>query len=249
MRLTTLFLISLSFCCSVIGQQLPPLHPHPELADKTNIGGLQDIGLPPLVDYTNVSGNDCYCCTVVPLTLLEFKGVRIDPSMVELEWKTENEINNKGFYVERSLGNTNKFAVINFVPADIGVFATKKYKLPDPNDFSGTSFYRLRQTDIDESFTYSKTIAIKGFVNRNTIELFPNPAREKLTIRLNLQFADNVTIIISDAALKSILQQKQNVSKGANQIPLNIASLSSGTYILKLVSAANGIISSRFVVE
>jgi hypothetical protein len=63
----------------------------------------------------------CVCqvsaCVMLPISLLDFDGHRLDPGHVLLHWKTTNEVNNAGFYVERSLGNEEE-SLKTYKPSD-----------------------------------------------------------------------------------------------------------------------------------
>lgn len=252
MKLILVISFLLVYTPEIISQQLPSLPFLPDLENKTAVYTVKDLELPPLPDATSVNAQDCACaagCSALPVTLLKFLGSRINEQLVELQWNTENEINNKGFYVERSLGDINNFTSINFVPAIVNPLPVKKYNLPDMNNFSGTSFYRLRQADVDGSFKFSETIAIKGYVQNSYLDLYPNPASGKITILVNLLHAEDITILVTDAAMKTMLIKRQNAVRGINIIPLNISSFSSGSYIVKIVGPANGIFISRFIVQ
>lgn len=252
MKLILVISFLLVYIPEIISQQLPSLPSLPDLDNLTAIYAVKKIDLPSLPDVSGVTGKDCVCaagCSALPVTLLKFAGSRIDDKLVELQWNTENEINNKGFFVERSLGDVNNFNSINFVPAIINQLPVKKYNLPDTNNFSGTSFYRLRQADMDGSFKFSETIAVKGYLHNSYLDLYPNPANEKITILVNSLHAEEITIMVTDAAMKTMLIKRQNAVKGINTIPLNISSFTSGSYIVKIVGPANGIFISRFIVQ
>ncbi|MEM5566071.1 T9SS type A sorting domain-containing protein [Psychroserpens sp. AS72] len=64
-----------------------------------------------------------------------------------------------------------------------------------------------------------------------TFEMFPNPAKDVVTIRLNANSFGNVTVNIIDLQGKLILEQ--HISEG-NNLELDIADLQSGLYFVKL---------------
>jgi len=76
-------------------------------------------------------------------------------------------------------------------------------------------------------------------------DMFPNPAKDKVTIRLNANNFGNVTINIIDVQGKLILEQ--HISEG-NNIELNIADLQSGLYLVKLQADANSLV-KKLIIE
>ncbi|MFQ5864991.1 MAG: hypothetical protein ACE5IW_07170 [bacterium] len=96
--------------------------------------------------------------------ILDFHG---EPgyNKVTLKWTTQNEINLKGFDVQRALDNKNPkdFRVIGFVKATSEKKDKKKYTYEDKSvfkQFDRTFYYRLKIVDKDGSFSYSKEISV-----------------------------------------------------------------------------------------
>ena len=54
----------------------------------------------------------------LPITGLEFYAKRLNNTTVQLDWKTLQEINNKGFHIERKKENENSFAPVGFVASN-----------------------------------------------------------------------------------------------------------------------------------
>lgn len=49
----------------------------------------------------------------------------------------------------------------------------------------GTSYYRLKQIDLDGSYSYFKILAVKFNTKFQTVLIFPNPSIGKFAIKLN----------------------------------------------------------------
>ncbi len=86
-------------------------------------------------------------------------------NQVTLKWTTENEINLKGFEIERSFDNSsdNNFKLVEFVKASEELKNRKEYTYEDKSvfkQFDRTFYYRLKVVDKDNSFTYSKVISV-----------------------------------------------------------------------------------------
>nr|WP_321243233.1 T9SS type A sorting domain-containing protein [uncultured Psychroserpens sp.] len=76
-------------------------------------------------------------------------------------------------------------------------------------------------------------------------DMFPNPAKDKVTIRLNANNFGNVTVNIIDLQGKLILEKQ--ISEG-NNLELDIADLQSGLYFVKL-NANNKSIVKKLIIE
>jgi hypothetical protein len=177
-------------------------------------------------------------CTL-PVSYLNFAGVREAGNNV-LRWTTSTEQNNKGFDVERSIdGRT--FSSLGFVTskADNGNSNHElSYNFIDNQLTASVYYYRLRQVDLNGKTNYSNTIVIKGD-RVNTIKmsgLYPNPATEEITVSIDAPNAEKVVLVVTDIYGKQLMQQQISVEVGSNNTKLNVANLSSGTYLIKLQS-------------
>ena len=193
---------------------------------------------------------NCACqngCGVLPVDLLSFEGSRLHEAQVLLYWRTANEMQNKGFEVQRSLGNTSHFEPVAFVPAQTSGALEYKYELPDDNNFTGISYYRLKQTDLDGNYVFSETIAIKGYSSQASLGLYPNPVTDKLMADIFSLKKTTAVIVLTDATQKTIYRQPVALNKGSNIIRLPVSRLSSGIYFVQLVSAESSMLSARFI--
>ncbi len=166
----------------------------------------------------------------LPVSLISFGGKRAG-ELVKLTWSTSNEINSKGFVIERGTGslnfdeigfigskaqNTNK--LINYGYTDIQAPATQKL------------FYRLKQLDLDGKFSYSPMVVIEPNVSGEDYSLYPNPFTNKL-------FVDNNTSEISELKIfdiqgKLVLSQQIN-KMGKHEINLS-SELKPGIYFMQM---------------
>ena len=183
---------------------------------------------------------------VVPLPIigLQFYAKRISHDKVLLDWKTIQEFNNRGFYIERRKDNENNFSAIGFVnslaPAGNSSFPLQ-YSLPDNNAFTGKTFYRLKQTDIDNRFTYSEIRMVNGdATNAITLTAWPIPSVGNFTVRV--EGVDKDVLLIYDMTGKLIRQL--NISSSIQQ---KIYGLTPGTYILRLAGQKE--IQQKMIVE
>jgi hypothetical protein len=168
----------------------------------------------------------------VPVTGLEFYARRIDNSVVQLNWKTMQEFNNKGFHIERKKENENKFTDIAFVNSKAlngNSTFNLEYLHPDNNSFTGTTYYRLRQEDFDGRNAYSIMRIVKGDVNKQvSMQVWPVPATGPVNILVNGLMKPDILMLFD---MNGKLVKQQNV---LNNTPVQINNLIAGTYIVRL---------------
>jgi hypothetical protein len=106
-----------------------------------------------------IQATTCTCLlTLLPVELSAFNAVKIDQS-VELSWSTMSERNNSFFTIERSLDAVS-WEIINIVAGQNESSSIYNYTIYDSSPLSGISYYRLKQTDINEAYSYSQIVTI-----------------------------------------------------------------------------------------
>jgi Secretion system C-terminal sorting domain/Beta-propeller repeat len=150
-----------------------------------------DFDPSPAVVYslTYVAGSDAYVYklsplpVVLPIALTSWKAT-CKNEVAQLSWATASERNNAYFTIESS-GNALDFSAIGRVegagesnqPLHYGFKDTKHF-------FNKTTYYRLKQTDLDGKFDYSNIIALDCEPTTETIiSIYPNPTTGKCTIQ------------------------------------------------------------------
>lgn len=122
------------------------------------------------------------------------------------------------------------FENIGFVPAKNKAQEINSYFFTDLYPKEGTNYYRLKQVDIDESYTYSWVI--KTLLNkRNNIIVYPNPAQNN--IYLEMSPVVNGSWRLSNAIGKLL---KEGTLEEKN---IDISSLPKGIYILTIAEGGN----------
>ena len=182
--------------------------------------------------YMNNSADGC---TALPVSLLSFKGSVNDKNQAYLSWSTANEVNNKGFSIERSNDGRN-FNNIGFVAAAHNTKPVNNYNYTDVSstDLSATNYYRLKQIDNDGKSTYSKIVPL-SLKNIVELKIYPNPIKDKITVELNLAKDAKVNVQLISKDGKVILNaDKGTLKQGAQQLSFNINNLASGSYFVRI---------------
>ncbi|MCC6286880.1 MAG: T9SS type A sorting domain-containing protein [Chitinophagaceae bacterium] len=165
---------------------------------------------------------------ILPLTWLDFTAVNCSNNVC-LEWKTTNELNTAYFDVERSADGI-AFEKIGNVPS-ANKPGEHTYNLKDYTPFYGINYYRIKQTDKDGAYTFSKIVNVN--INAAGVaRLTPNPANNYFVLKGILK-AEKIDVFNISGQLV-----KQWTSVAGNQ-QLNISNLQPGIYIIKVIADKN----------
>ena len=173
-------------------------------------------------------------CPTLPLTIVSFTANSSDNKSVQLEWKTASETNIHSFVLEVSKDGV-QWSKINFQPATGNASQTATYHFTDYKPSNGINYYRLQIRENDNTFYYSEITSI-NINNLNTqIHVYPNPTEDKVYIDLIANEIDTANIHVYDMLGRELLTPISiTLQEGVNIIPIELASLSSGSYILHL---------------
>lgn len=169
----------------------------------------------------------------LPVLGLEFNAKRINNSKVQLDWKTVQEIDNKGFYVERKKENDINFTQLHFVKSaapNSNSSLPLNYVHVDANDFSGKTYYRLKQEDLDGKFMYSIVRLVNGN-NGKVISMKAWPIPSTGPVNISAEGIEKDILLVFDNNGRLMKQLPI-----ASTTPVQLTGLAPGTYIVKLGS-------------
>lgn len=172
----------------------------------------------------------------LPVTLISFNAAR-NNDQVRLQWITENEMNIAAYWVERSADGLHYSTLMNQLPQ--GNAAQNIYRVNDRYPLAGTNYYRLKITDIGGRFTYS-IIATVNIGRKNSISIWPNPAKDFFTIT---NAGDYKQVLITDITGKLVRQVNRSAD---HRYPLN--GLAKGLYIVRLTGTSETV-HAKLIVE
>lgn len=170
----------------------------------------------------------------VPVELVSFYSETNDAG-VTLRWRTATELNNRGFFVERSTGGMG-FASLSFIRGNGTTTVPSSYMFSDAVT-PGRYFYRLRQVDFDGVESISNTVEAEvsspGLFM--VTDSYPNPFLSSTAIKYTLPEKGSVEITVYDFTGKEVYLHKTGVQeKGFYEFTLNLEKLSSGAYFCKV---------------
>ena len=179
--------------------------------------------------------------TPLPIELLTFDAKLLDDGTAEVTWTTSSEINNDYFSIQRSVDGQ-KWENIGKVPGAGNSSILLEYAFIDDAPAHGVSYYRLKQTDFDGSYSYSDIRRIE--VNSiGDIKLFPNPVQNRFTIALDGIIDAKLTII--DHIGKAV---RFDAEISTNEATIILEEVASGTYYI-IVQMGEERKTEKFIVE
>lgn len=186
----------------------------------------------------------------LPVTFVSFTGIKEGKNNI-LKWETANELNNKGFELMRSADGKvfSTIGAVGSLAADGNSSSRLNYKFVDDKVLNGTNYYQLKQIDKDGKTSLGNVVVLNGEKIKGTeiSNIYPNPATVKLNVIITNENEEKVTLNITDLAGRVLSNKVIALNAGSNNIELNTSSLSSGTYLVKVIKSTNEIVLQKFV--
>lgn len=167
-----------------------------------------------------------YLGSSLPVTWLQVKGAVTDKQVV-LTWKV-NEQDVTNYEIERSADGI-RYATIKTINSKGN--GENTYQFTEPSLSTSTSYYRIKQIDIDLKFTYSTIIKLN---NQQTggLLIYPSPAKNTVTIVANTALLNTKAQLLNTSGTVV-----QTFILTHTSYTLNITNQAPGIYLLTL---ANG---------
>ena len=181
----------------------------------------------------------------LPIELLSFNAI-CENTIVNLKWTTASETNNDYFTVERSLSpsgggagggfNWNSIATVDGAGNSNSPLTYTTYDL---SPYTGTSYYRLLQTDFDgKSETFDPVaVSCESNLGQASVAYFPNPFTSEIVVNIKNIISENATITIYNIFGSKVFTK--NISRGELErktLTLNLGDLVTGLYAIEFRS-------------
>ena len=153
------------------------------------------------------------------------------PGSAVVNWTTQNEFNYTRFEVEKSTDDGSTYNLVDTLLSTGG----GNYSITDPKPGNGTSYYRLKMTDLNGTVTYSTPVKIsynKDVMNAAII-VYPNPATSQTNITVNIagkQLTRGYIFKIFNESGRQVLSAKSAVATWQ----ANLSGLGVGTYFVEV---------------
>lgn len=169
----------------------------------------------------------------LPVTLMSFTA-KLNNDVVDLDWTTATEVNNDYFTVEKTI-NGKDFIYIDKIDGAGNSSQKLNYHTIDPQPFDGISYYRLKQTNYDNTFSYSNLVPV-NVIKNNGINIYPNPTADgKISLVFKNLIEPNSIIQVSDIKGKIVFSENIGTIEFSKYY-LNLNFLSKGLYFVKLIN-------------
>ncbi len=192
--------------------------------------------IPGLVNPSATVTTDCYISPVAPLPVtLKYFDVEKTPDLkVAINWTAEYERNFKVYEIERSEEGI-RFEKIEEVSPMQNDDILKEYEHFDETPLAGTSYYRLKSVDRDDTFSYSEVRAVNFQIEQlEHVKIYPNPAKFDTNLVMTSAVSDNISAELLDSNGRLVSQMELDVKKGFNKINLPLSNFAPGLYLLRL---------------
>lgn len=161
-------------------------------------------------------------CNALPIEMTAPLRVHLNNQTAILTWKTATETNNSGFEIQRSKDGI-EWQRIGWQVGQGNSLTLHTYTYIDKKPLDGTSYYRLKQVDLNGDFSYSNVVSLRYI--RTQVSVYPNPVQDKLYIDTNEQPIDQVLIFD--------MTGRQFIAKIVNN-SIDVSTFPNGIYTIRL---------------
>lgn len=178
--------------------------------------------------------------TPLPVELVSFSA-QVDGEVVNLKWRTETEVNNYGFDIERAVNlraNQKEWTTIGFIEGHGNSNSPKDYSFVD-SELPGVNiiYYRLKQIDNDGTYEYSHEVEV-SFISPDKYSLgqnYPNPFNPSTKIHYKIAQSEFVNLSVYNLLGKEVEVLVNEIqSPGTYSVVFSADNLPGGVYFYKL---------------
>lgn len=168
----------------------------------------------------------------LPVRFISFEASKSGDD-VKLAWKVAEEVNVKGYHVERS-ADGRSWSTIGFVPFNAAPAAEKLYTYLDANPVSPISYYRIRQEDLDGRTKYTDLRFVRFDREGLEVRLYPVPVTSVLKVNVQSPVNTNAVFRITNVLGTTVQQFKTQLIRGGKTEDINVSMLPAGSYYIEI---------------
>jgi hypothetical protein len=174
----------------------------------------------------------------LPIQLLSMNCAIHNGSNTSVDWSTATERNNSHFIIERAADGSS-FEAIGRITGAGNTSSVQRYRFIDEHPVPGLNFYRLQQVDFDGQYSYSLVVSVQ-FGKATGIRVAPMPADDLMTVTFAEALKNEAVWQVYDMAGR--LLQSGTVEAETATFNIHVASLATGTYLLRIVNGQDVIV-------
>lgn len=181
----------------------------------------------------NNQQNFCLPDVLLPVEIISYTAV-CEEQNVKIEWVSISENQNDFYQLERSINGID-YVEIAKINGALNSNQLKNYSFIDSDQFYGSRYYRLSQTDLDGNRKIiGQPLEVKCESSSTTFLIYPNPANDLLMINNISGIEGEIEIQIIDLNGKIIL--RHILENDLAQSPIKLNDISQGVYIVNVLS-------------
>lgn len=241
----TLELLSKGVSQGIVATNVPNTGTHPWTIPNTVISG-SEYQIKATDDNNAMvydRSDDFTISNALPVELVKFEAVKRGTTAL-LTWSTASEENNSHFEIERSKDGAN-FEKIGDVQGNGNTQTLTEYEFTDETPQSGHNYYRLKQVDFDDSYSYSlMRVVTMSDEKKNIVNIFPNPSNGQFTLQVAKIGDYNIKVITLAG------QIIHNETLSGNEKTINLSRLPKGLYFIQLQNqGSKEVITEEIVIQ
>jgi hypothetical protein len=219
----------------------------PDGKNWTTAGGVVDAasnnlsynGLGSLNWFTLAASN-----AILPITLSDLRAT-CGPGEIQLQWKTQQEVNSDYMEVQASADGT-AWVSLTRIKAGGTVSVAQQYHYTDQS-VAGKRYYRLKLVDLNGRFAYSPVISNSCLVNGVSIVAFPNPVTNYVQLIFTGIRKKQVEVNLLNAAGQLLYTRSLGTVDGYRTVSIPVNHLARGIYYVQV--RAEGVLEKTIPIQ
>ena len=187
---------------------------------------------------------------VLPVQFLGFTGQQNNDDVV-LNWKIIADKEVDRFEVQRSIDNIN-YLKVGTINDAVQLNVEQSFGFTDniKSIANEIIYYRLKVIGKAGDIKFSSVYIIRKKQTTIPVTIMPNPAGDFVTVNMySDQNSEQVSFLLFDKVGKKVFTKKETLSKGFNNITLNLQKLSAGSYILAIQTNDERIVKQIIIIK
>lgn len=170
----------------------------------------------------------------LPAVWQDFNLVRTPENYIQMVWVTSHETGTLTFEIQKSY-DVDTWSTIGSMQSVGNISSPQNiYSFIDNQPGTGMVYYRVKHKYPDGKIVFSAVRLIKIESSENSLTVYPNPAHNEAKVLLSKTSVEGSSLNIFSMNGQAI--KRLPIPKGIQLIPVDLTGLSSGMYLLQMVT-------------